>query len=121
MTPVAPALELSSEAPAIVAAISGAVAPRLDGIQGQMEMLAGQMTSLKSVVVQLGAQAQHHDQRMSEVEGQLRDITAGGYTGSGAAPSAAFSEPHPGLAEGSSTIHPPKNNRTVLGFRSFSL
>ena len=59
MTPVAPALQLSSEANAIVAAINGALAPRLDGIQGQMGLLAGQMTSLKSDVVQ-------HDQRMSD-------------------------------------------------------
>ena len=43
MTPVAPGLQLSSEANAIVAAINGALALRLDGIQGQMEMLAGQM------------------------------------------------------------------------------
>ena len=70
MTPAGPApvLQLSSEANAIVAAINGALAPRLDGIQGQMEMLAGQVASLKSEVVQLGAQVQHHDQRMSEVE-----------------------------------------------------
>ena len=34
MTPVAPGLQLSSEANAIVAAIGGALAPRLDGIQG---------------------------------------------------------------------------------------
>ena len=68
MTPVAPGLQLSSEANAIVTAINGALAPRLDGIQGQMEMLAGQMTSLKSDVVQLGAQVQHHDQRVSELE-----------------------------------------------------
>ena len=42
MTPVAPGLEPSSEAKTIGAAINGALAPRLDGIQGQMEMLAGQ-------------------------------------------------------------------------------
>ena len=36
MTPVAPVLQLSSEAYAIVAAINGALAPRLDGIQGDV-------------------------------------------------------------------------------------
>ena len=53
MTPVAPApvLQLSSEANAIVAAINGALAPRLDGIQGQMEMLAGQVTQLGDCTV----------------------------------------------------------------------
>ena len=66
MTPVAHGLQLSSEENAIVAAINGALAPRLDGIEGQMGMLAGQLTSLKSDVVQLSAQVQHHDQRMSE-------------------------------------------------------
>ena len=59
-------LQLSSEANAFVAAINGALAPRQNGIQGQMGMLAGQMTSLKSDVVQKSAQVQHHDQRMSE-------------------------------------------------------
>ena len=67
----------------------------LDGIQGQMEMLAGQMMSLKSDVVHLSAQVQHHDQRMSDFERQLKDVTAGRSTGSGAASSPASSEPHP--------------------------
>ena len=51
MTPAGPApvLQLSSEANEILAAINDALAPRLDG------MLAGQMTSLKFEVVQLGA------------------------------------------------------------------
>ena len=49
-----------------MAAITGARAPRLDGIQGQ--------TSLKSDVVQLSAQVQQHDQRMSDFERQLQDI-----------------------------------------------
>ena len=75
-----------------MAAINGALALRLDGIQGQMGMLAGHMTSLKSDVVQLSAQVQHHDQRMSEFGRQLKDITAGRSTGSGAASSAASSE-----------------------------
>ena len=51
MTPVGPGAQLSSEANAIVAAINGALALRLDGTQGQMEMLVGKMTSLKSDVV----------------------------------------------------------------------
>ena len=74
----------------------------------------GQMTSLKSDVVQLGAQVQHHDQRMSEFERQLKDITPGRSTGSGAASSAASSEPHSEPARGSGTMHHPKNQRTVL-------
>ena len=65
MTPVAPGLQLSSEANATAAAINGALVPPLDGIRGQMGMMAGHMTSLKSVV-QLRAQVQHHDQRMSD-------------------------------------------------------
>ena len=77
MTPVAPGLRLSSEANAIVAAIKGALSPRLHGIQGQMGMLAGPMTSFKSDVVQLSAQVQRQYQRMSEFERQLKDITAG--------------------------------------------
>ena len=114
MKPVAPGLQLSSEANAIVAAIGGALAPRLDGIQGQMGMVAGQMTSPKSDVVPLSAQEQHHDQGMSEFDRQLKDITAGRSTGSGAASSAASSEPHPEPARGSGTVHPLKNQRTVL-------
>ena len=43
-------IQLSSEANEVVAAIDGgALAPRLDGIQGQMKMLAGQMTSFEVV------------------------------------------------------------------------
>ena len=34
------------------------------------------MTTLKSDVVQLSAQVQHHDQRMSEFGRQLIDVTA---------------------------------------------
>ena len=60
-----------------MAAINGDLAPRLDGIQGQMGMLAGQMTSWKTDVVQLSAQGQHQDQRMTEVERQLKDLRAG--------------------------------------------
>ena len=71
MTLVAPGLQLSSEANAIWAAVNGALAPRLDGIQGHMGML----------VVQLSSQVQHHDQRMSDFERQLKDITAGRSTG----------------------------------------
>ena len=51
-------------------------------------------------VAQLGAQVQHHDQRISEVERQLRDITAERCPGSRAASSAASSEPHPEPARG---------------------
>ena len=90
MTLVVPPLQLSSEANAIVAAINGALAPQLDGIQGQMEMLAGQMTSLKSDAVQLSAQVQQHDQGMCDFERQLKDITAGRSCISSAASSAAI-------------------------------
>ena len=51
MTPVCCGVQLPSEANAIVAAVNGALAPRLDGIKGQTVMLAGQMTSLGSDVV----------------------------------------------------------------------
>ena len=119
MTPAAPGLQLSSEANAIVTAISGALAPRLDGIQGQMGMLAGQLMSLKSEVVQLGAQVQHHDQRMSEFERQQRDITAGMCPGSDPASSAASLEPHPEPARGSGAHQPPKRQRTVLVMGGF--
>ena len=71
-------MQLSAEPSAIVAAISGALALRLDGIQGQMGMLAGHMTNLKSEVAQLGQHIQHH----YEVERQLRDITGGRCPGS---------------------------------------
>ena len=77
-------------------------------------MVAGQMTSPKSDVVPLSAQEQHHDQRMSEFERQLKDITAGRSTGSGAASSAASSETPPEPASGSGTVHPLKNQRTML-------
>ena len=60
----------------IVAAINGALAPRLDGIQWQMGMLAGQMTSLK-FWCGLSAQVQQHDQRMSDFGRQLEDIASG--------------------------------------------
>ena len=117
MTPVAPGLQQSSEANAVVAAINGALAPRLGGIQGPMGMLAGQMTSLKCNVVQLSAQAQHHDQGTSECERQLKDTTAGRSTGSGAASSDASSETHPELARGSGTVHPQKSKHSATGGR----
>ena len=98
--------QLSSEANAIVAAINGALAP-------QMGLLAGQMTSLKSDVVQLSAQVQHHDQKMSEFETQLQDVTPGRSAGSGAASSAASSEPHPDPARGNGSVYPPNKQRTV--------
>ena len=122
MTPVTSGLQLSSEASAIVAAINGALAPRLDGIQGQMGMLAGQMTmtSLKSDVVQLSSQVQYHGQSMSEFERQLKDITPGRSAGSGAASSAASSEAHLEPARANGTVHPPKNQRTVLVVGGFA-
>ena len=72
------------------------------------------MSSLKTDVVQLSVQVQQHDQRMSDFERQLKDITAGRSCGSGAASSAASSEPHPEPARGNGCTHPPKNQRTVL-------
>ena len=83
-----------------MAAINGALPPRPDGIQGQMWKQS--------------AQVQHHDQRMSDFERQLKDTTAGRSTGSGAASSAASSEPQPEPAIGFGTMHPPKHQRTVL-------
>ena len=65
-------------------------------------------------LVQLSAQVQHHDQRMSDFERQLKDTTAGRSTGSGAASSAASWEPHLELVRGSGTMHPPRNQRTAL-------
>ena len=120
MTPVASVLQLSFEANAIVAAINGGLTPRLDGIQEpreQMGMLAGQMTSLKSDVVQMSAQVQQHDQMMSEFERQLKDITAGRSVRSGAASSAASSEPHPELARGDGSVHLPKKSTYSAGGR----
>ena len=78
-----------------MAAINGDLAPRLDGIQGQMVMLVGQMTNLKTDVVQISVQVHQHDQKMSDFERQLKDITAGRSSRWGAASSAASSEPHP--------------------------
>ena len=87
---------------------------------GQIGTLAGQLTSLKSEVVQLGAQMQHQNHRMSEVERQLRDITAGKSLGSGTASSAGSSETHPEPARASGAYHPPKHQRTVLVVGGFS-
>ena len=114
LTSVAAPLQLSLEANAIVAAVNGALALRLDGIQGLMGMLAGQMSSLKTDVVQLSVQVQQHDQRMSDFDRQLNDTTAGRSCGSGTASSAASSEPHPELARGNGSMHPPRNQRTLL-------
>ena len=55
----------------MVAAINGALAPRLDGIQGLMGMLAAD-DKPETEVTQLGVQVAHHDQRMNDVERQLR-------------------------------------------------
>ena len=49
------------------------------------------LTGSRTEVAQLGAQVHHHDQRMTEVEGQLRDITAVGGSGPGAASNVATS------------------------------
>ena len=83
-TAMTPVLQLSAEANAIVAAIHGALAQRLEGSQGRMGMLGGQMTSLKAEVNQLGALAQHHDQSMNDGERQLREIAVGRGAGAGA-------------------------------------
>ena len=83
-------------------------------------MLAGQMTSLKSEVVQLGAQVQHHEQRMSDVERQLRETTAGSCPGSGAASSAAASEPRTEPARGSGAHRPLNINKTLLVVGGFT-
>ena len=64
------------------------------------------MTSLNTDLVQSSAQVQQHDQRMSDLERQLKDVTGGRSCGSGCASSAASSEPHP--------EPPPKNQRTEL-------
>ena len=102
-----------------MAAINGALAPRLDGLQGQVGMLAGQMTSLKSEVVQLGAQVQHQDQRMTEVERQIRDITAGRSAGTGAASNPASSDAYFDSTRPSVSSFPHKNQRTVLVLGGF--
>ena len=115
MTLVASPLQLSSEANAIVAAINGTLATRLDGLQVQMGMLAGQMTSLKTDVVQMSAQKRNSTtKRMSEFERQLKDITAGRSCGSGAASSAASSELHPEPARETQACILQKNQRTAL-------
>ena len=100
-------LQLLSEANATVAAINGALAPRPDGIQEQM-------VQLSTDVVQLSAPVHQQDQRMSDFERQLKDVTAGRSCGSGDASSAASSEPHLEPARGNGSLHPPKNQRTVL-------
>ena len=112
-----PPSQLSSEANAIVAAINGALAPRLDGLQGQVGMLAG---SLKTDVVQLSAQVQQHDQRMSDFGRQLKDITAGRSCSSGAASSAASSDTHP-ACEGKRKNASSQKSRYSAGGGRFSL
>ena len=79
-----------------------------------MGMLAGQMTSRKTEVNELGAQVHRHDQRMNETERQLEDIAAGRRSGSGIASSVGSSEPHPEPARTGQLQHPPKHQRTVL-------
>ena len=114
MATVTTGMQLSVEAGSIVTAINGALASRLDGIQGQMGMLAEQMTSLKTEVVQLSAQVQHQDQRMTEVERQLHDITAGRSAGTRGASSTASSEAFFDSARTSAPSHPPKNQSIAL-------
>ena len=117
MTTMAGGLQLSAEAGAIVAAIHGATTSRLDQIQGQMTpmldqlqgqigILAGQMPnlqtdvgclktdvgSLMSEVGQLGDKVQRQDQRMTEVEREIKELKAGRRAGTGAASSPASSE-----------------------------
>ena len=116
MGTVTTGMQLSAEAGSVVATINGALALSLDGIQGQMEMLAGQMTSLKSEVMQLGAQVQHQDQWMTEVERQLKDTTAGRSAGTGVASSTGSSEAYFDSTRSSASSHPPNNQRTVLDF-----
>ena len=112
MTPLAPVMQQSTQANANVAEINGAVAPRLDGIQAQMGMLAGQITSFSTK--NFSIECTGHHQRMSEIERQPRDITAGRSSVSGVASSPGSSEPQPELARGSIKQHPPKHQRTVL-------
>ena len=111
MVAVSTGMQLSAEAGSSVAAINGTLPPRLDGIQ---RMLAGQMTSLKSEVVQLGAQVQHQDQRMTEVERQLKDIAVGRSEGTGGASSTVSSEAYFDSTRSPVSSHPPKNQCTVL-------
>ena len=74
---ITPVIHLSREAHAIVVAINGALALRLDGIQRQMRVLVGQMKHLKKEVTQLGAQVQYPDQRMNDVERKLQEVAVG--------------------------------------------
>ena len=74
VTPVAPGLQLSSEANAIVAAIPWHL--DLMGSRSRWRCWRDKMTTLKTDVVQLSAQVQHHDQKMSEFGRQLIDVTA---------------------------------------------
>ena len=71
------------------------------------------MTSLKSDVVQLSAQVRQHDQWMSDFERQLRMLQL--EDPAGRVPrQAASSEPRPDPARGNGSVHPPKNQGTVL-------
>ena len=59
----------------------------------------------------MGAQVQHHDRRMNDVERQLKEIAVG--RGSGTASSVRSSEPHTEPAR-TGAQHPPKQHRSVL-------
>ena len=113
MTPAAPVMQISAEASAIVAAIDGALAPRWDpGTDGNASGANDELENRGCSIGSTGSTIM--TKRMSEVERQLRDITAGRCFGSAAASSAASSEPHPEPARGSRAHHPPKHQRTVL-------
>ena len=80
-----------------------------------MEMLAGPTSSLKSDVVQLSSQVQHHDQRMNNSERQLEDPQD----------QVPHQVPHhlnPSLSlrGDPGTVHPPKRQRTVLVLGGFA-
>ena len=77
-------------------------------------MLGGQVTRSNSDVAKLRAQVQQHEHTMSGFERQLKDIAAGRYCGSGDASRTAPSELNPVHEREKGSVHPPKNQRTVL-------
>ena len=79
----------------------------------QMWMLAGQMSSLKTDVVQLSAQVQQHDLRMSDFERQLKILQLEDLAGRG--PRQALHLRNPTLSLRGERKHAPsKNQRAVL-------
>ena len=117
MTTTTAGIQLSAEAGVRCIAIQGALAPRFDGRQGQMEMLAGQMTSLQTELGQLSAQVQHQDQRMTKVTDQRHYGWESAVTGAASSPAssdACFESSKPPAA-----AFPPKNETyTALAFGS---